>query len=36
MSTNMHIVRSANETILKRGESGGAVTSVLKCALESG
>ena len=36
MSTNMHIARSSDETILKKGETGGAVTSVLKCALENG
>ena len=36
MSKNMYIARSSDETILERGESGGAVTSVLKCALENG
>lgn len=35
MSKNMYIARSSDETILERGESGGAVTSVLKCALEN-
>ena len=36
MSKNMFIARSSDENILKRGESGGAVTAVLKCALENG
>ncbi len=36
MSGNMYIARSLNEAILRRAESGGAVTSVLKCALENG
>ena len=36
MSKNMFIARSADESILERGESGGAVTAVLKCALENG
>jgi len=36
MSTNMYIARSSDETILKKGETGGAVTSVLKCALKNG
>ena len=36
MSKNMFIARSTDERILERGESGGAVTAVLKCALENG
>jgi formate dehydrogenase subunit beta len=36
MSNTMYIARSRDESILKRAESGGAVTSILKCALESG
>ncbi len=36
MTNNMYIARSSDETLLKRGESGAAVSSVLKCALENG
>jgi formate dehydrogenase subunit beta len=36
MSKSMYIAHSTDESILKRGESGGAVTSVLMCALENG
>jgi formate dehydrogenase subunit beta len=36
MSGNMYIARSLDATILEKAESGGAVTSVLKCALENG
>ncbi|MGY5863610.1 MAG: Coenzyme F420 hydrogenase/dehydrogenase, beta subunit C-terminal domain [Candidatus Thorarchaeota archaeon] len=36
MSKNVYIARSSDESLLKRGESGGAVTAVLKCALENG
>jgi len=36
MSKNMYIAKSADANILERGESGGAVTSVLKCALQHG
>jgi len=36
MSSKMYIALSSDEAILESGESGGAVTSVLKCALESG
>jgi formate dehydrogenase subunit beta len=36
MSKNMFITRSTDESILERGESGGAVTAILKCALENG
>ncbi|MFX1578838.1 MAG: Coenzyme F420 hydrogenase/dehydrogenase, beta subunit C-terminal domain [Promethearchaeota archaeon] len=36
MSNKMYIARSSDDAILKRGESGGAVTAVLKCALETG
>ena len=36
MSNKMYIARSSDEAILERGESSGAVTSVLKCALETG
>jgi len=32
----MYIARSLDNSILERAESGGAVTSVLKCALENG
>ncbi|TFG34796.1 formate dehydrogenase [Candidatus Thorarchaeota archaeon] len=33
MSHTLYIARSLDESILKRGESGGAVSSILKCAL---
>jgi formate dehydrogenase subunit beta len=36
MSKNMYIACSTDATILEKGESGGAVTSVLMCALENG
>jgi formate dehydrogenase subunit beta len=36
MSERMYIARSSDPTIQERAESGGAVTSVLKCALENG
>ncbi|MBN2228403.1 MAG: Coenzyme F420 hydrogenase/dehydrogenase, beta subunit C-terminal domain [Candidatus Thorarchaeota archaeon] len=36
MSNTMYIVRSLDETISQRVESSGAVTSILKCALETG
>ncbi len=36
MSSNYYIARASDDNILKRGESGGAVTSILKCALEKG
>ena len=35
MSNEMYIARSTDDTIREKGESGGAVTSILKCALET-
>jgi formate dehydrogenase subunit beta len=36
MSANMYIARSKDPAILDKAESGGAVTSILKCALKNG
>ena len=36
MNATRYIARSSDENIQERGESGGVVTSVLKCALENG
>lgn len=36
MSGNMHIARSSDKSILEKAECGGAVTSILKFALETG
>ena len=36
MSKNMYIARSSDKDILNKAESGGVVTSILKCALENG
>jgi len=35
MSNTMYIARSLDENLVEKGESGGAVTSILKCALET-
>ncbi|MCK4565772.1 MAG: Coenzyme F420 hydrogenase/dehydrogenase, beta subunit C-terminal domain [Candidatus Thorarchaeota archaeon] len=35
MSNTMYIARSLDESVLEKGESGGAVTSILKCALKT-
>ena len=35
MKGDMYLVRSSDDEILKRAESGGAVTSLLKFAMES-
>ncbi len=35
MTTTMYIARAQDESLIERGESGGAVTSILKCALKS-
>jgi formate dehydrogenase subunit beta len=36
MSENMYIARSSDKNTLERGEYGGAVTSILHCALKTG
>lgn len=35
MSNTMYIARTLDESLVEKGESGGAVTSILKCALKS-
>lgn len=35
MSKTMYIARALDESLLERGENGGAVTSILKCALKT-
>lgn len=35
MTRTMYIARSRDENLIEHGESGGAVTSILKCALKS-
>ncbi|MGY5858333.1 MAG: Coenzyme F420 hydrogenase/dehydrogenase, beta subunit C-terminal domain [Candidatus Thorarchaeota archaeon] len=35
MSNAMYIARALDESLLERGETGGAVTSILKCALKT-
>ena len=35
MSNAMYIARSLDEKLIEKGETGGAVTSILKCALKN-